>query len=79
MPTYDYDCDRCGSFTEVRPMAEFALPQPCPACGAPAPRALTSPAIGGVRAEAANPLPIRTHPGGCACCAAPRRLAAEAV
>ena len=33
MPTYDYDCERCGPFTESHPMAEFALPQACPACG----------------------------------------------
>ena len=47
MPTYDYDCDRCGPFSESHPIAEFDLPQPCPACGDPAPRALTLPAIGG--------------------------------
>ena len=80
MPTYDYDCDRCGPFTESHPMAEFALPQPCPACGDAAPRALTSPAIGGgARAEPASTTPFRAHPGGCACCAAPRRFSAEAV
>jgi putative FmdB family regulatory protein len=33
MPTYDYGCERCGRFIETRPMAEFALPQPCPNCG----------------------------------------------
>ncbi len=33
MPTYDYGCERCGRFTESRPLAEFALPQPCPKCG----------------------------------------------
>ena len=47
MPTYDYDCDRCGPFSESHPIAEFDLPQPCPACGDPAPRSLTLPAIGG--------------------------------
>ena len=30
MPTYDYDCDRCGPFSESHPIAEFDLPQPCP-------------------------------------------------
>jgi putative FmdB family regulatory protein len=79
MPTYDYDCERCGPFSESHPMVEFALPQACPACGDAAPRALTSPAIGGARAEAATPTPFRSHPGGCACCAAPRRFSAEAV
>ena len=47
MPTYDYDCDRCGPFSESHPIAEFDVPQPCPACGDPAPRSLTLPAIGG--------------------------------
>jgi putative FmdB family regulatory protein len=79
MPTYDYDCERCGAFTEARPLAEFDRPQPCPACGDPAPRALTSPAIGGGRAEATGPAPFRAHTGGCSCCAAPRRFSAEAV
>jgi putative FmdB family regulatory protein len=79
MPTYDYDCERCGAFTDARPLAEFDLPQPCPACGDPAPRALTSPAIGGARAEPASAPSFRAHPGGCSCCAAPRRFSAEAV
>ena len=79
MPSYDYDCNRCGPFSESRPMAEFALPQPCPGCGEAAPRALTSPAIGGASAEPAGATPFRSHPGGCSCCAAPRRFTAEAV
>ena len=79
MPTYDYACDRCGPFSESRPMAEFALPQPCPDCGAPAPRSLTSPAIGGGAREVVGATPMRPHPGGCACCAAPGRFCAEAV
>jgi putative FmdB family regulatory protein len=79
MPSYDYDCNRCGPFSETHPMMEFAQPQSCPACGDLAPRALTSPAIGGAREPAASPTPIRTHPGGCSCCAAPRRFTAEAV
>ncbi len=32
MPTYDYECADCGPFSEVRPMAEFDRPQPCPDC-----------------------------------------------
>ena len=57
MPTYDYDCDRCGPFSESHPIAEFDVPQPCPACGDPAPRSLTLPAIGGGASEA--PIPRR--------------------
>ncbi len=80
MPTYDYECETCGPFSEPHPMAEFAAPQPCPDCGASSPRMLTLPQIGGGAAEAdlGTPAP-RAHPGGCACCAAPRRLSAEAV
>jgi putative FmdB family regulatory protein len=80
MPTYGYDCGRCGPFSESRPIAEFDLPQPCPGCGDPAQRALTLPAIGGGVAEVSSAgTPFRAHSGGCACCAAPRRFAAEAV
>ena len=80
MPNYDYDCGCCGPFSENHPIAEFDLPQPCPACGDPAARALTLSAIGGGASEAPSAAtPFRSHPGGCACCAAPRRFAAEAV
>ena len=81
MPTYDYDCERCGPFSESHPISEYDLAQPCPGCGDPAPRALTLPAIGGGAAEPAGPAtPFRAHPGGCSCCAAPaRRFSAEAV
>jgi len=40
MPVYEYACDKCGAFAELRPMAEYADPQPCPGCGAPSPRVL---------------------------------------
>jgi len=79
MPNYDYDCQRCGPFSESHPIADYARPQACPACGDLAPRALTLPAIGGASAEPAAASPFRAHPGGCSCCAAPRRLSAEAV
>jgi putative FmdB family regulatory protein len=79
MPTYDYGCEHCGQFTTSRPMAEFALPQPCPNCGDPAPRALTSPAIGSGAREAPFAASAPAHPGGCRCCAAPGRFCAEAV
>jgi putative FmdB family regulatory protein len=79
MPTYEYECEDCGPFTEIRPMAEYDLPQPCPDCGNPAPRLLTAAAIGGGGArEEAGAMPAATHGGSCACCR-PRRLSAEAV
>ena len=79
MPTYTYECADCGPFSEMRPMAEFDRPQPCPDCGDAAPRLLTLAAIGG-GGQQADPgaTPARAHAGGCACCA-PRRLSAEAV
>jgi putative FmdB family regulatory protein len=79
MPTYDYECADCGPFSDVRPMAEFDRPQPCPDCGVDAPRLLTAPALsGGAQAADAGAAPQRAHAGGCACCV-PRRLSAEAV
>jgi len=76
MPTYEYACATCGSFTAVRPLAEFRDPQPCPQCAAPAPRVtLTVPAFkgmltgrGGGASELGRSLQGCTHPGGCGCC-----------
>jgi putative FmdB family regulatory protein len=28
MPVYEYLCDDCGPFTDIRPMAECELPSP---------------------------------------------------
>lgn len=83
MPTYEYECENCGPFTEIHPMAEFDQPQPCPDCGTAAPRLLTLPAIGagggGAAMQDNSAASIRAHPGGCGCCAAPRRFSADAV
>jgi putative FmdB family regulatory protein len=79
MPTYDYECENCGPFSDSQPMAAFALPQPCPDCGEQSARMLTLPAIGGGAREDAGAAPVRAHPGGCACCAAPGRFSADAV
>lgn len=80
MPTYEYECPDCGPFAENRPMAEYDQSQPCPDCRLMAPRLLTVAAIGG-GTSAADPaaLPARAHAGGCGCCSAPRRFAADAV
>ncbi len=40
MPVYDYLCEECGPFTQIRPMSEYAKPQVCPACDIEAPRAI---------------------------------------
>lgn len=46
MPLYEYDCPGCGSFTAWGRMATAEAPAPCPRCGAAAPRAIASPALG---------------------------------
>jgi putative FmdB family regulatory protein len=85
MPMYDYDCDRCGPFTALRPMAEFEAPCACPHCEAMAPRVmLTAPAIAtmpGARRHAAatnersadTPGRSHAHGAGCGCGAGSRR------
>jgi putative FmdB family regulatory protein len=78
MPTYEYECADCGPFNEVRPIAEFDRPQPCPDCAEPAPRLLTLAAIGGGAPAPSAGVAPAAHAGGCACCM-PRRLSAEAV
>lgn len=46
MPLYEYDCSRCGRFSDFRPIAEYALPAICPGCSADAPRiSLSAPAM----------------------------------
>ncbi|HEX9213927.1 MAG TPA: zinc ribbon domain-containing protein [Bradyrhizobium sp.] len=44
MPVYEYLCDDCGPFKDLRPMAECDEPQVCPHCETMAPRViLTAP------------------------------------
>ncbi|QDM17855.1 zinc ribbon domain-containing protein [Tardiphaga sp. vice352] len=40
MPVYEYLCNDCGPFTEMRPMAECEEPHDCPQCAAEAPRVM---------------------------------------
>ena len=93
MPTYEYDCPRCGPFEAVRPMAEFQAPHPCAGCGDPAARVLLSaPRLSGMDAgrrdafatnERSANAPKRSggaHPSSCGCCKPrSRTLSAEAV
>jgi putative FmdB family regulatory protein len=78
MPVYDYLCDRCGPFTETKPMAESDLRQKCPTCRRKAPRAfLTAPyfatfgraatRVAGDRSGLGRPLSA-AHRSGCNCC-----------
>ncbi len=77
MPKYEYDCPSCGSFSDFRPMAEYALPAACPGCGADSPRAsLSFPAVSTRTAAAARGEETRAnrfsatsgHGAGCRCC-----------
>ena len=43
MVIYEYLCTDCGVFTAMRQMAHSSLPQPCPVCRTPAPRACVAP------------------------------------
>ena len=45
MPLYDYACDRCGPFSDWRPMREAADPADCPGCGGTAPRMVSAPFV----------------------------------
>jgi putative FmdB family regulatory protein len=83
MPVYDYECEGCGPFTWMRPMAECDLPAACPRCGSDAPRAfLTAPYFAAMPAgrrlahatnEKSAHAPRRlsvggAHGAGCRCC-----------
>jgi putative FmdB family regulatory protein len=82
MPVYDYLCQLCGPFTEMRPMAEADAAQSCPGCARAAPRALlTAPYLATMAADrrlafatnersAAAPkvMAAGKHGSGCGCC-----------
>jgi putative FmdB family regulatory protein len=84
MPVYDYQCPRCGPFTQMRPMADCDLPHECPRCARQAPRAfLTAPHLATLSAErrvahatnersASAPKVLsdmkQAHGAGCGCC-----------
>jgi putative FmdB family regulatory protein len=82
MPVYEYLCNDCGPFTDIRPMAECEAPLDCPGCGVESPRVLlTAPYFATMSAErrkahATNErsahAPQRSsdtkHGAGCGCC-----------
>jgi putative FmdB family regulatory protein len=84
MPVYDYQCARCGPFTEMRPMSDCDRAQPCPRCARRSPRAfLTAPYCADMsaerrRAHATNERSAsaprtrselkNAHGAGCGCC-----------
>jgi len=90
MPVYDYGCESCGPFTMLRPMAEYAMPQPCPDCAGVAPRVmLTMPSIAGMASTARSAHAVNersshepqlasasgAHRPGCQCCKPTKRVA----
>jgi putative FmdB family regulatory protein len=82
MPVYEYLCDDCGAFTQMRPMSECDLPSDCPHCALEAPRViLTAPhcttmsaqsrlahATNERSAHAPRTSNNSAHGAGCACC-----------
>jgi putative FmdB family regulatory protein len=84
MPVYDYLCERCGPFSDMRPMADCDRPNACPRCGRDAPRAfLTAPYLAAMPAgrrlahatnerSAHAPATLSrmeaSHGAGCGCC-----------
>ena len=84
MPVYEYLCDACGPFTQMRPMADYQLPCDCPDCAAPAPRVmLTAPNFACMPANERKARSINersahapktldqykaSHAPGCGCC-----------
>ena len=67
MPRYDFRCRDCASTFEVsRPMADSALPAPCPAGHVDTVRLLSTVAVTGA-AGASAPAPVPAGAGG-GCC-----------
>jgi putative FmdB family regulatory protein len=84
MPVYEYECEACGPFTEIRPMSEYADPQDCPVCSSGSRRViLTAPHFACMPADKRKARAINeqsahapktldqyksAHPAGCGCC-----------
>jgi putative FmdB family regulatory protein len=43
MPSYDYECETCGVFTQFRPIAERDVPATCGICDGRATRVISAP------------------------------------
>ena len=82
MPTYDYQCFDCGSFEQIRRIANRDAPATCPQCGAQASRILiAAPSLASLTSsvrlamatnEQSSHEPKHSssyrHPQGCSCC-----------
>ena len=88
MPTYDYDCPSCGTFSLYRPMSEYDLAQNCPDCGTASNRVLVSvSAVAGMDAAKRVAMAVNersahaprksaaggSHGPGCGCCSGASR------
>ena len=89
MPVYEYLCDDCGPFTDMRPMAECDEPQDCPRCAGVSARViLTAPNFFCMpsdrrKAHAANERSANapktldqykaSHGPGCGCCSSKKK------
>ncbi len=46
MPLYEYQCEQCGGrFERIRKFSDPPLDEPCPKCGGPIKKLISSPAI----------------------------------
>jgi putative FmdB family regulatory protein len=74
MPIYDYVCPRCGTFAEIRRIADRDRAADCPTCGDSAARvAVAGPHVGGMsslheRETGDGRYARMRHAGGCGCC-----------
>lgn len=45
MPLYEFQCDNCGPFTELRRLSECDMPAECPVCGSSSSRIISVPRL----------------------------------
>lgn len=45
MPLYEYECGAHGVFEQLRSLSEYAAPAPCPDCGDPSARLVSTPRL----------------------------------
>ncbi len=72
MPFYSYECSKCGTFTEMRPMADAGKPRNCPTCKRSSPRAFVQAPFLATGMRSASDRPGtggRRHAAACSCCA----------
>ena len=95
MPVYEYLCNDCGRFTDMRPMAECDDPQDCPQCESESPRViLTAPAFFCMPSDKRQAIATNersanapktlgeykaSHGAGCGCCSTGKKKPARLV